>query len=81
MTASAALEVRTRRCNPIRRRLNNRLNLASRKAALRFCDPCLDDFVFQNEGHKHRLPAIGFVGWQTGESIAAVNQFLNAEFQ
>ena len=81
VAATAASEVRASRLDALWRRRDNLLSPDTRKARFLFEQDRIDPFAFEDKRHEGSLAATAFVRGQTGQSVAAVNQLLNGEFQ
>src|SRR4029077_11598295 len=81
MASPAPLKVRTLRLDPFRGSLHNAASPCAREARLLLLNRSLDFLSGKGKGHKHRFPASLLVRRQAGQSVPAINQLFNGEFQ
>jgi hypothetical protein len=77
LAPAAAAEVRTRRRDSVRRRLDDCRGVRTGEAGLFFGDGGFDFFPREHEGHEYGLAASAVVGWEASESVAAVDELFN----
>ena len=78
---AAPLEVRATSFDPLRGRLKNLGGLGTNKARLFFLDRGLDSFSRQGKRHEGGFSPPFVVGRQTRQSVSAVDELFNGEFQ
>ena len=73
VASSAALKIRARWLNAVSRRLKHLLNPASRESGLLLGQGDFSLLTLEHKRHKNTLARATIVGWEAGETIAAVD--------
>ncbi len=81
VATAAALKVRTARRDAFCRGSENLFGSGPRKARLLFDNNRIDGLALQNERHESGFASPPFIRGQASQTVAAVDQLLNGEFQ
>jgi len=81
VAAAAAREIRTRWLNPVGRRLEHLLQPGAREPGLLFYQSCFDPFSLEDKRNKDGFSAPMLIGGKTRQSVAAIHQLFDSEFQ
>ena len=81
VAAAATKKIGTDWLYSMRRSLQNRVRATSRKTALLFDQRGFDSFPFKHKGDEYSLAGTVLIGRQPSKTVAAINEFFNAELQ
>ena len=81
MAPTTSAEVRTPWLHPVRRGFNDPIHPGSSEAWLLLNDSCVNRLSLEHEREKHGFSAPVLINRHAGETVAAIDQFFNAEFQ
>ena len=79
MASAALAEVGTGGCDAVRGRFDDRVGVGAGEAGFLFGERGFDFFSGKNKGYEDGLAAAVFVGGETSQSVAAVDQLFDGE--